>query len=109
MKPIHAGERNLLIPGRAEARRECRPESAEDGVHQRTGGKLVIVTEQRMSIPSYAETGMESMPMFAENRVHQRTSGRPYPNCVGLKTERQNRGDKEYTVIQLENEYKNYL
>ena len=58
-----------------------------------------------MSIPSYAETGMESMPMFAENRVHQRTSGRPYPNCVGLKTERQNRGDKEYTVIQLENEY----
>ena len=43
--------------------------------------------------------------MFAENRVHQRTSGRPYPNKVVLKVNREEKIDKDYTAVVLENEY----
>ena len=60
---------------------------------------------KKLVIPTYSEPAAEEMPMFAENRVHQRTSGRPYPNKVVLKVDRENKIDKEYTAVVLENEY----
>ena len=60
---------------------------------------------KKLVIPTYPEPAAEEMPMFAENRVHQRTSGRPYPNKVVLKVNREEKIDKEYTAVVLENEY----
>ena len=59
----------------------------------------------KLVIPTYPEPKAEDLPMFAENRVHQRSSGRPYPNKVVLKVNREEKIDKEYTVVVLENEY----
>ena len=59
----------------------------------------------RRVIPTYPEPPAEEFPMFAENRVHQRTSGRPYPNKVVLKVNREEKVNREYTVVVLENEY----
>ena len=67
--------------------------------------KNVTVEIEKLVIPTYLEPEKEPMPMFAENRVHQRSSGRPYPNKIVLKVDRENRVDKEYTVIRMENEY----
>ena len=67
--------------------------------------KNAIVEIEKIVIPTYLEPEKEQMPMFAENRVHQRSSGRPYPNKIVLKVDRENRVDKEYTVIRMENEY----
>ena len=58
----------------------------------------------KLVIPTYPEPKAEDLPMFAENRVHQRTSGNPYPNKVVLKVNRDQKIDKEYEVIVLENE-----
>ncbi|MGN0494534.1 MAG: DUF5107 domain-containing protein, partial [Acutalibacteraceae bacterium] len=59
----------------------------------------------KLVIPTYPEPKAEDLPMFAENRVHQRTSGNPYPNKVVLKVNREEKIDKEYDVVVLENEY----
>ena len=59
----------------------------------------------RFVIPTYLEPKAENLPMFAENRVHQRSSGRPYPNKVVLKVNREEKVDKEYEVVTLENKY----
>ncbi len=67
--------------------------------------KNVIATVGKLVIPTYLEPEAENMPMFAENRVHQRSSGRPYPNKVVLKVNREEKVDKEYEVVTLENEY----
>lgn len=63
----------------------------------------VLVTKTK--IPTYIEPKSENLPMFAENRVHQRSSGNPYPNKIILKVNREEKVDKEYTLITLENEY----
>lgn len=63
------------------------------------------ISTGKIIIPTYPEPPAEEMPMFAENRVHQRTSGRPYPNKVVLEVNRNERIDKEYTVVTLENKY----
>ena len=60
---------------------------------------------RKLVIPTYPEPKAEDLPMFAENRVHQRTSGNPYPNKVVLKVNRDQKQDKEYEVVVLENEY----
>ena len=65
----------------------------------------VIAVAEKLIIPTYPEAPVEEMPMFAENRVHQRTSGNPYPNKVVLEVNREEKIDKEYTVVRLENEY----
>ena len=67
--------------------------------------KSVIAEVEKLVIPTYPEPEKEQMPMFAENRVHQRSSGRPYPNKIVLKVNRNQKTDKEYTVIRMENEY----
>lgn len=59
----------------------------------------------KLVIPTYPEPKAEDLPMFAENRVHQRTSGNPYPNKVVLKVNRDQKINKEYEVVVLENEY----
>ena len=60
---------------------------------------------KKLIIPTYPEPAAEELPMFAENRVHQRTSGNPYPNKVVLKVNRDQKINKEYDVVVLENEY----
>ena len=67
--------------------------------------KSVIAEVEKLVIPTYPEPEKEQMPMFAENRVHQRSTGRPYPNKIVLKVNREEKINKEYTVIRLENEY----
>ena len=57
----------------------------------------------KLVIPTYPEPKAEDLPMFAENRVHQRTSGNPYPNKVVLKVNRDQKINKEYEVVVLEN------
>ncbi len=65
----------------------------------------VIASVERKVIPTYPEPACESLPMFAENRVHQRSSGRPYPNKVVLRVNREEKIDKEYEIVTLENEF----
>ena len=65
----------------------------------------VKCTVGKRIIPTYPEPAAEELPMFAENRVHQRTSGRPYPNKVVLRVNREEKIDRAYTVVTLENEY----
>ena len=60
---------------------------------------------EKLILPTYREPAMEEMPMFAENRVHQRTSGNPYPNKIVAEVDREERIDKEYVCVVLENEY----
>jgi len=65
----------------------------------------VKVSVDKVRIPTYAEPGREELPMFAENRVHQRSTGNPYPNKIVLKVNREEKTNKEYTLITLENEF----
>ena len=63
------------------------------------------VTVEKITIPTYLEPKAEDLPMFAENRVHQRTSGNPYPNKIVSSVDRENRVDKEYIAVCIENAY----
>lgn len=63
------------------------------------------VSINKEKIITYPEAAAENLPMFAENRVHQRTSGNPFPNKVVVKAQRENKIEKEYTVIRLSNDY----
>ncbi|MDR1938729.1 MAG: DUF5107 domain-containing protein [Tannerellaceae bacterium] len=67
--------------------------------------QAVKVSVNKVTIPAYAEPERENLPMFAENRVHQRSSGNPYPNKIVLKVNREEKTNKEYTLIKLENEF----
>lgn len=64
----------------------------------------VNIWEERISIPTY-ETGEPNRnPMFLEKRVYQGSSGVVYPNRVIDKIFDE-KADKEYDVVFLENEY----
>ncbi len=63
------------------------------------------VSVERRVIPTYPSPAPEELPMFAENRVHQRTSGDPYPNRVVLRVNREEKIDREYAMVVLENRY----
>lgn len=65
----------------------------------------VMISTEKIKIPTYPEPKAEELPMFAENRVHQRSTGRPYPNKVVLEVNREEKTEKEYTLVRLENEY----
>lgn len=65
----------------------------------------VKISVGKLVIPTYPEPAAEELPMFAENRVHQRSSGNPYPNKVVMEVNREEKIDREYTVVTLENEY----
>ncbi|MBQ1448053.1 MAG: DUF5107 domain-containing protein, partial [Erysipelotrichaceae bacterium] len=60
---------------------------------------------EKMVIPTYTESPREEMPVFPENRNHQGMFGRPYPNKIITFAQRDERVDKEYTVVRLENDY----
>ena len=63
------------------------------------------VKVEKIIIPTYLEPKKEDLPMFAEHRVHQRTSGNPYPQKIVLEVNREEKVDKEYTAVILENDY----
>lgn len=63
------------------------------------------VRVESLVIPTYPESSKEELPLFVEHRVHQRSSGHPYPNKVTLEVTRENRQDKEYVAVHLENDY----
>ena len=59
---------------------------------------------QKMIIPTYEVGEEEKNPMFFEKRVYQGSSGKVYPNPVREKIF-DDRHDKEYNVVILENDY----
>lgn len=64
----------------------------------------VIVRQEKVIIPTYEIAQYDKNPMFLEKRVYQGSSGRVYPHpvCEGVSDEKT---DKEYHAIFLENEY----
>ncbi len=63
------------------------------------------IEEKKAVIPTYRTPDPVDFPIFCENRNHQRTSGRVYPNKVVNTVYRDEKIDKEYTVVVLENDY----
>ena len=59
---------------------------------------------EKVVIPTYGTGGPEKNPMFLEKRVYQGSSGVVYPHPVIEKIEDE-KTDKEYTALYLENEY----
>ncbi len=64
----------------------------------------VEVRQQTVTIPTYEPAEPCLHPMFLENRVYQGSSGRVYPHPVSESVSDEKR-DKEYTAIFLENDY----
>ncbi|MFD2164393.1 DUF5107 domain-containing protein [Paradesertivirga mongoliensis] len=64
----------------------------------------VKVWEEKVTIPTYGIGEPDKNPMFFEKRVYQGSSGTVYPNPVIEKIFDQ-KVDKEYTGLFLENEY----
>lgn len=62
------------------------------------------VWEEKVIIPTYEIGEAEKSPIFLEKRVYQGSSGKvyPYPTIEKISDEKK---DKEYTAIWLENEY----
>jgi tetratricopeptide (TPR) repeat protein len=64
----------------------------------------VKVWEEKVVIPTYGIGKPDKNPMFFEKRVYQGTSGAVYPNPV-IEKIYDEKFDKEYTALYLENEY----
>lgn len=64
----------------------------------------VKVWEEKVVFPTYGTGEPEKNPMFFEKRVYQGSSGAVYPNPVVEKISDQKK-DKEYTGLFLENKY----
>lgn len=62
------------------------------------------VWEERVSIPTYEIGEAEKNPIFLEKRVYQGSCGKvyPYPTVEKISNEKK---DKEYRAVYLENEY----
>lgn len=62
------------------------------------------VWEEKVMIPTYEIGEAEKSPIFLEKRVYQGSSGKvyPYPTIEKISDEKK---DKEYTAVWLENEY----
>ncbi len=65
--------------------------------------KVRVWAEQRV-IPTYPVGKPDKNPMFLEHRVYQGASGRVYPHTV-IDTVSDEKVDKAYTALCLENEY----
>lgn len=63
------------------------------------------IAVETITIPTYPEGVLEDMPMFVENRVHQRSTGRVYPSKVSVRVQRDQRLNRQYTAVHLENDY----
>ena len=59
---------------------------------------------EQVIIPTYQIQEYDKNPMFLEKRVYQGSSGKVYPHpvCEGVADEKK---DKEYEAIYLENDY----
>lgn len=66
--------------------------------------QTVNAWEEKITIPTYKTGEPEKNPMFLENRVYQGSSGVVYPYPVIDKVYDE-KSDKEYTALFLENEY----
>jgi tetratricopeptide (TPR) repeat protein len=62
------------------------------------------IYEKKVSIPTYGVGEKDKNPMFLEKRVYQGSSGKvyPYPIIDSIYDEKE---EKEYTVVFIENEY----
>lgn len=62
------------------------------------------VWEEKVIIPTYEISEAEKNPIFLDKRVYQGSSGKvyPYPTVEKISDEKK---DKEYTAVWLENEY----
>jgi len=67
-------------------------------------GTEVKVWEEQVMIPTYEIGKADKNPMFLEKRVYQGSSGKVYPYPVIDKIYDE-KVDKEYTAVYLENEY----
>jgi tetratricopeptide (TPR) repeat protein len=66
--------------------------------------EVVSVSETRINIPTYPVGKPEKNPMFLEKRVYQGSSGAVYPHPIIEKVSDE-KIDREYTAIFLENRY----
>ena len=64
----------------------------------------VIIREEMVVIPTYEAGEPNVLPMFLDKRVYQGSSGRVYPHPVTDKISDE-KTDKEYRAVFLENEY----
>ena len=64
----------------------------------------VHVWEEKVTIPTYEAGKPDKNPVFLEKRVYQGSSGRIYPHTVIEKISDEKK-DKEYTALFLENDY----
>ncbi len=65
---------------------------------------MVKAWKEQVTIPTYEVGAPEKNPIFLENRVYQGSSGVVYPYPV-IESISDERVDKEYNAIYLENEY----
>lgn len=64
----------------------------------------VAIWEEKVIIPTYETGKPDKNPMFFEKRVYQGSSGAVYPNAV-IEKIADDKHDKEYTGLFLENKY----
>ena len=66
--------------------------------------RSVLVWQETIVLPTYNTGTPEKNPIFLEKRVYQGSSGTVYPHAVVEKIEDEKK-DKEYTALFLENDY----
>ena len=71
---------------------------------ERKPGRVDLVIK-KVNIPTYEFLTPEEMPMFAETANHQGTTGNPYPARATSGVDIENKSDKPWTLITLENDY----
>lgn len=67
--------------------------------------KTARIWEETVTIPTYSVPPPDPNPMFFENRVNQGASGRVYPNPFSDRVNHEEKSDREYQAVFLENEY----
>ncbi len=67
--------------------------------------KSARIWEDSVTIPTYLVPPPGPNPMFFENRVNQGASGRVYPNPFADRVSHEEKIDREYQAVFLENEY----
>ena len=65
---------------------------------------MVKAWREKVTIPTYEIGKAEKNPIFLEKRVYQGSSGAVYPYPV-IESIADDKTDKEYNAIYLENEY----
>lgn len=66
--------------------------------------KKTIIRQETVTIPTYGIGEPDKNPMFFEKRVYQGSSGKIYP-LAAIESVKDEKTDKEYTAVILENDY----